>query len=95
MVIHFIIFEVYLTTLEVVILILKHATILQFSNGPEEALTLAELDYRETNIDQNIQEYLKAFTPEDNAEKFAGFIIATNIGLFMYLYITKIPHLSL
>ena len=78
-----------------VILILKHATTLRFSNRPEEALTLAELDYRETNIDQNIQEYLKAFTPEVTAGTFAGFIMATNIGLFMYLYITRISHLSL
>ena len=52
-------------------------------------------DYEETRIDLKIQEHLKAFTPEDSVEKFADFIMAINIGLYMYLYVTRIPHLSL
>jgi hypothetical protein len=54
---------VYLTIVEVVILILKHATSLRLSNTPEQALTLAELDYQKANIDLKIEEHLKAFTP--------------------------------
>ena len=82
LVFHFIIFRLYLTLVEVVILILKHATTLQLWNRPEEALTLAKQDYQEAKIDWKIQEYLKTFTPEDSVEKFADFIMATNIGLF-------------
>ena len=55
----------YLTIVEVVILILKHATTLRLSNTPEEALTQAEVDYKEANIDLKIQEFLEAFTAED------------------------------
>ena len=95
LVFHFIIFRLYLTILEVVILILKHATFLRLSNQSEQALTLAEQDYQEAKIDLKIQEYLKAFTPEDSVEKFADFIMATNIGLFMHSSITTISHLSL
>ena len=79
---------------EAVILILKHATTLWVSNMPEEAITLAGQDYQQANIDMKIQEYLNAFTPEDSVEKFAEFIMATNIGLFMLLSIlTTISHL--
>jgi hypothetical protein len=73
---------------------LKHATTLRLSNKPEQALTQAELDYKEANIDLRIQEYLKAFTVEDSVEKFAGFIMAANIGLFMHSPTTTISHLS-
>ena len=79
LVFHFIIFRLYLTIVEVVILILKHATTLQLWDRPEEALTLAKQDYQEAKIDWKIQEYLKTFTPEDSVEKFADFIMATNI----------------
>ena len=81
--------------MEVVILILKHATILRLSNTPEEALTLAEQDYQEAKMDLRIQEYLKAFTPKDTVDKFADFIMATNIGLFMHFSVTAISYLSL
>ena len=80
---------------EVVILILKHATILRLSKSPEDALTLAEQDYKEAKIDSKIQEHVKAFTLEDSIEQFADFIMATNIGLFMHSFITTISHLSL
>ena len=81
--------------MEVVILILKHATFLRLSNQPKQALTLAEQDYQEAKIDLKINEYLKAFTPKDSVEKFADFIMATNIGLFMHSSITTISHDSL
>jgi hypothetical protein len=74
---------VYLTIVEVVILILKHATSLRLSNTPGQALTLAELDYQKANIDLKIEEHLKAFTPKDSVEKLSDFIMATNIGLSM------------
>jgi hypothetical protein len=87
---------VYLTIVEAVIIILKHATTLQLSNKPAQALSLAELDYKEANIDLKIQDHLKVFTPEDSVEKFADFIVATNIGLFRCSSIpTTISHLSL
>ena len=81
--------------MEAVILILKHATILWLSNRPEDALALAEQHYQKAKIDLKIQEHLKAFTPEDTAEKFADFIMAINIGLFILSSFTTISHLSL
>ena len=95
MVFYFITFKVYLTIVEAVILILKHATILRLSNRPEEALTLAGQVYQDASIDLKIQNHLKAFTPEEPVEKFADFIMATNIGLFMHSSTTTISHLSL
>ena len=79
--------------MEVVILILKHATTLRLSNTSAKALTLAELDYREANIDFKIKEYIKAFTFEDAVD----FIMATNIGLFVCMHssMRTISHLSL
>jgi hypothetical protein len=79
---------------EVVILILKHATSLRLSNNIEQALTLAELDYQQANIALKIEEHLKAFTPEDSVEKLSDFIMATNIGLFMHSSVTTISHLK-
>ena len=75
--------------MKVVILILKHATTLLLSNKPAEALALAELDYKEANIDFKIQEYLKALTSKDSVETFADFIMATNIGLFICIYLQQ------
>ena len=63
---------------------MKHATILRLSNEPREALTLAEQDYQEAKINLKIHEHLKAFTPQDSVEKFADFIMATNLGLFKH-----------
>ena len=83
---------------EVVILILKHATTLRLSKEGKEALTKAGLDYQETNIDLQIQEYLKPFTPEDSVLKFADFIMATNIGLFLCVHLLQcyiLSHLQL
>ena len=74
---------------------MKHATTLQASNGPKKALDLAGKDYKKANIDFKIQEYLKKFTSEDSVEKFADFIMATNIGLFICIYLPTISHLYL
>jgi hypothetical protein len=71
-------FRVWLTFVQAVILILKHATFLWLSNNPDVALTQAELDYQESNIDLKIQEYLKAFSSED-VSQFADFIKVTEI----------------
>ena len=81
--------------MEVVILILKHATILRLSKSPEDALTLAEQDYQKAKINSKIQEHVKAFTLEDSVEQFADFIMDINIGLFINSFITIISHLSL
>ena len=77
----------YLTIVKVVILILRHATTLRLSKGPKEALTKAGLDYQVTNIDLKIQEYLMAFSHENSVQNFADFIMATNIGLFICIYL--------
>ena len=73
---------------------MKHANTLRHSNKPEKALALAGKDYKQANVDFKIQEYLKEFTSEDSVEKFADFIMATNIGLFICIYLT-ISHLYL
>ena len=83
----------YLISLEAVILILKHATFLRrldLSSG--SALTRAELDYREANIDLIIQQYLSASSQEHSVELFAGFIMATDIGSFILASVKTISH---
>ena len=83
MVFHFIIFRIYLTFLEAVILILKYATFLRLSNLTSKlALAHADLHYQQANIDLKIQEYLMT-CQEQSAELFVGFIMATDIGLFI------------
>jgi hypothetical protein len=92
LVFYFIISRLYLTFVEAVILILRHATFLRLSNAnPEATLTQAELDYQESSIDLKIQEYLEAFASED-VSQFAGFIKATEIGVFVLLSVTTISY---
>ena len=79
----------YLTIVEVFILILKHATALQLSNTPKEALTQAGLDYQKANIDLKIERYLKTLTVYDTVKSFADFIMATNIGMFIRAHILQ------
>jgi hypothetical protein len=63
------------------ILLLKHATSLRtLSLSPASALTHAELDYQESNIDLKIQEHLMASSQQLSVQKFAAFIMATDIG---------------
>jgi hypothetical protein len=91
LVFYFIISRLYLTFVEAAILILRHATLLLPSNQSEAALTQAELDYQESSIDLKIQEYLVAFASED-VSQFAGFIKATEIGVFVLLSFTTISY---
>ena len=71
--------------MEAVIFILKHATFLLLSNllSPESALTHAELEYREANIDLKIQQLPEAASQEHTVKLFSGFIMATDISLFI------------
>ena len=74
--------------MKAVILILKHATFLRLSNlSPKSALTLAEQDYQETNVNSTIQQHLMASSQEHSVELFAAFIMATDIGLFILSFV--------
>jgi hypothetical protein len=90
LVFYFIISRGFLTFVEAVILILKHATFLRLSGlSPKLALIKSEVDYREANINLNIREHLMASFEEHMVEQFAGFIMATDIGLCIYASVTK------
>jgi hypothetical protein len=69
---------------EAIILILKHATFSRLSNfsTAETALTQAELDYREAKMDLKVQQHLTASSSEYTAELSAGFILASDFGMF-------------
>ena len=72
--------------MKAVTLILKHATFLiSLSKEPDlnEALTTAELNYQKANIDVTIRQHLKACTSKPSVEQFVGFIMNTDIGLFL------------
>ena len=76
-----------------VILILKHATCLRLLGlSPASALTHAELDYQEANIDSKIQEHLAVSAQEHTVEQFSDFIMATDIGLFILAPVKMISH---
>src|SRR5258708_23001158 len=83
LVFHSIIFRAYLTVVEAVILILKHATLLCLSSFlySSSALIQVEQNYQEANIDLKIQQYLKASSQEHSIKHYVGFIMATDIGL--------------
>ncbi|KAH8983299.1 hypothetical protein EDB92DRAFT_1891362 [Lactarius akahatsu] len=62
-----------------VILIFKHATFLRLEGlSSESALTQAELDYREANVDLKIRQYLTG-SSRDSVELSASFLMATDI----------------
>ena len=71
--------------MKAVTLILKHATLLRSSNIPKAALIKADLDYQRANIDESIQQYLTTCASDVSVEQFAGFIMDTEIGLFILL----------
>jgi hypothetical protein len=83
----------YLTFVEAVILILKHATFLRLSNlsSAKSALTLAELDYQEANVDSTIQNFM-ASSHEHSVEQFTAFIMATDIGSFILSSVHILSH---
>jgi hypothetical protein len=56
------------------------------------ALTQAEMDYRVANIDLKIQQYLAGSLLGYTVEKFAHFIMATDIGLFVFASVKIISH---
>jgi hypothetical protein len=79
--------------MKAVILILKHATSLHLlGNSSKSAITQAELAYQEANIDLKIQQFLAASSQEHSVQLFAGFIMVTDIGLFILASGTKIIH---
>ena len=91
---YIIIFRVYLTFVQVVLIILKHATFLQLSKPSQLALIQADLDYQKANIDSKIQEHLNASSLEVSIEKFAAFVMATNISLYIFASVTILSHQS-
>ena len=79
--------------MEAVTLILKHATLLRTSNLPKAALANVDLAYLRENVDESIQQYLTACASDVSAEQFAGFIMGTEIGLFILLpFVTSISY---
>jgi hypothetical protein len=95
LVFHVFIFRLYLTPLKAVTLILKHATLLQTSMSPKLALTDAQLNYQKANFDVTIQQHLTACAAEQSVEQFVGFIMSTDIGLFIFLpVVTSISYYS-
>ena len=76
---------VYLTLVKAVTLILKHATFLRVSISPKLALTEAELNYQKANTDVIIQQHLTACASEQSLEQFVGFVMSTDISLFIFL----------
>ena len=76
-----------------VTLILKHATLLRTSNLPKAALTVVDLNYQRQNIDEFIQQFLTAYASDVSVEQFSGFIMGTEIGLFILLpFVTLMSH---
>ena len=88
LVFHVFIFRVYLTLVKAVTLILKHATFLSASMSSKSALTNAEQKYRKGNIDVTIQEYLTACAAKQSVEQFVGFIMSTDISLFVFFHLS-------
>ncbi|KAH8985924.1 hypothetical protein EDB86DRAFT_3083144 [Lactarius hatsudake] len=79
LVLHSIIFGAHLISLQAIILIFKHATFLRLDGlSSESALTQAELDYREANIDLKIRQHLEG-SSENSVEVSASFLMATDI----------------
>jgi hypothetical protein len=87
--------EFILTLVKAVTLILKHATFLRISIPPKSALTNAALNYQKANIDVTIQQHLTACASKQSVEQFVGFIMSTDIGLFISLpFVTSISNYS-
>ena len=96
LVFQFIIFRVYLTFVEAVILILKHATFLQaelqHSNSEDSALNYAESDYQRANMNLTIQQHLMASSSGHTIKEFVSFIMATDIGSFILASVSIVSH---
>ena len=97
LVFYFIDFKPHLTFVEAVILILKHATFLRIQEYQEaydemNALTQAELNYQQANIDLKIQQYFMASSQKQSVKLFSEFIMATDIGSFILTSVEIISH---
>ena len=53
----------------------------------KSALTKAEQKYQKANIDVIIQEHLTACAAEQSIEQFVGFIMSTDISLFIFFHL--------
>ena len=63
---------------------------------PKPALADAELNYQKANIDVTIQQHLRACAAQQSVEQFVGFIMSTDIGLFIFLsFVTFISYYSI
>ena len=82
----------YLTFLQAVVVILKHAMFLRHSNKAESALNLAGSAYQQADIDLKIQSFLNASSLEHSVEEVASFIMTTEIGMFIVAFIILISH---
>ena len=79
--------------MEAVIIITKHANFLHLSMASaKSALTRAEMDFRASKINLQIQEHLVASSHEYSVEQFAHFIMATDTGLFILTSVKIISH---
>ena len=92
MVFDFLIFRFYLTFLQAVLVILKHAMFLRHSIKAESALNLAGSAYQQADIDLKIQGFLNASSSERSVEEVASFIMTTEIGMFIVAFIILISH---
>ena len=93
LVFYFISSRVHLTFVKAVVVILKHASLLRLSNIPSGlALTRAELEYKEANMDSKIHEHLMLSSQVQDIELFADFIMATDIGWFLLDSLTFKSH---
>ena len=89
----FIILSVYLTFVQAVILILKHATFIQLSTSSTSvALTQSELDYQQANIGLNIQQHLMGSSSKHSIKELVMFIMATDMGSFILASVPKVSH---
>ena len=82
----------YLTFVQAVILILKHATFIQLSASNTSALTQSELDYQQANIGLKIQQHLMGTSPEDSINDLVIFIMATDIGSSILSSVPIVSH---
>ena len=82
----------YLTFVKAVILILKHATFLQLSTPLGSALTQSESDYEHANMNLIIQQHLVASSSEHTIKGFVAFIMATDIGSFIFASVLIVSH---
>ena len=58
------------------------------SMSSKSAVTNAEQKYRKANIDVTIQEHLTACAGKQSVEQFVGFIMSTDISLFIFFHLS-------